>query len=1035
MRFFSNKRFFRVSAAVAALCMLVTLLAVALPGATNAQFPTYDPNQVRAAVLNMGMDSLSKVILTDPGFLGTYVNLSATPPVATTATVPNIVAPPASLTTYATAHGLTVQRAALLILGKALFWDQQVGSDGQACASCHFQAGVDPRSINVLNPGSRNIYASEQTQFNPVASNPTGPAPGLNYQVKTNDFPFFQLTDMTQTNYHNRQITFDTNDIVGSQGTYHATYAGSPAPDYTKPFAQGTYDTAAPWVADPVFKVGGVNVRSVGPRQAAPTVNAVFNFSNFWDGRADNSFNAVNPFGAKDIVSTVLRNAGGVFSADFAVVTNASLASQTTGPPNSTFSDEMAFAGRHMPDLGRKLLRLTGPGTGANATATIDTTPGSLTLGQVVGINITAAGTGYQGGVTVNIVGGGGSGASANITAAQINPTTGAIALGALPASQVAGGAGYVTAPSVVIISNGLASATNPSYGLNRAGTPIIPLGAQMVSPTDSVLGTFVNPSNVNGGRGINLTYTELIQWAFVSAFWDSAGPPDPVTALPTTLVATDGCQLMEENFTMFWGLAIQAYETTLRADQSRYDKFMAGDNAALNQEELRGLLTYIHTESFTQQPDPQFNNLGTGACQLCHSGPELTEVSLANVPLKGVVTTDMTVTTDHNRELAIVPSSSNFNVGFTNISVRPYWEDLALGATNGSTTDPLSNFRGFLAGLLYGVAPVAPAAPNPSRGTNIDGSFKIPSIRNIDLTAPYYHNGSMLTLMQTAQFYARHGNYVDLNEGNTDVGQDMVFTSDADNQALVAFMLTLTDERVRWEQAPFDHPQLFVPNGADVNHPHPVLGAGYASDNYITLPAVGLAGRQALGLPALSNYLDVNNYPGQVLSIHVTSGGSGYSSANPPSVAISAPPAGGKQATAAAVVTGTAVTGIIITNPGAYYTTNPTVTISGNAAAVASISPGQVYSIQLTNGGTGYSTANPPVTISAPPAGGIQATAVATAITTGGANVQRVFVITITNPGAGYTSAPTVTISAPSGGGTTATAQASISSMTHFDP
>src|SRR5262245_64764241 len=34
-------------------------------------------------------------------------------------------------------------------LGKALFWDMQVGSDGvQACASCHFRAGADPRSKN-----------------------------------------------------------------------------------------------------------------------------------------------------------------------------------------------------------------------------------------------------------------------------------------------------------------------------------------------------------------------------------------------------------------------------------------------------------------------------------------------------------------------------------------------------------------------------------------------------------------------------------------------------------------------------------------------------------------------------------------------------------------------------------------------------------------------------------------------------------------------------------------------------------------------
>jgi cytochrome c peroxidase len=37
-------------------------------------------------------------------------------------------------------------RTSLVALGKALFWDVQVGSDGRtACASCHFHAGADHR--------------------------------------------------------------------------------------------------------------------------------------------------------------------------------------------------------------------------------------------------------------------------------------------------------------------------------------------------------------------------------------------------------------------------------------------------------------------------------------------------------------------------------------------------------------------------------------------------------------------------------------------------------------------------------------------------------------------------------------------------------------------------------------------------------------------------------------------------------------------------------------------------------------------------
>ena len=53
-------------------------------------------------------------------------------------------------------------RSALIALGKALFWDMQVGSDGRtACATCHFHAGADHRSQNQIadpnNPFPANL--------------------------------------------------------------------------------------------------------------------------------------------------------------------------------------------------------------------------------------------------------------------------------------------------------------------------------------------------------------------------------------------------------------------------------------------------------------------------------------------------------------------------------------------------------------------------------------------------------------------------------------------------------------------------------------------------------------------------------------------------------------------------------------------------------------------------------------------------------------------------------------------------------------
>lgn len=56
-------------------------------------------------------------------------------------------------------------RTSLVALGKALFWDVQVGSDGRtACATCHFHAGADHRRQNQLTspPGLTTDFPRNQ---------------------------------------------------------------------------------------------------------------------------------------------------------------------------------------------------------------------------------------------------------------------------------------------------------------------------------------------------------------------------------------------------------------------------------------------------------------------------------------------------------------------------------------------------------------------------------------------------------------------------------------------------------------------------------------------------------------------------------------------------------------------------------------------------------------------------------------------------------------------------------------------------------
>lgn len=75
----------------------------------------------------------------------------------------------------------------------------------------------------------------------------------------------------------------------------------------------------------------------------------------------------------------------------------------------------------------------------------------------------------------------------------------------------------------------------------------------------------------------------------------------------------------------------------------------------------------------------------------------------------------------------------------------------------------------------------------------------------------------------------------------------------------------------------------------------------------------------------------------GRLKTIHVDSGGSGYSETSPPSVIIGGP---GTGASATATVIGGALAYITVTNPGTGYTTNPTVTLStafGSGASVQS--------------------------------------------------------------------------------------------------
>ncbi|MFC5269109.1 cytochrome-c peroxidase [Adhaeribacter terreus] len=78
------------------------------------------------------------------------------------------------------------------------------------------------------------------------------------------------------------------------------------------------------------------------------------------------------------------------------------------------------------------------------------------------------------------------------------------------------------------------------------------------------------------------------------------------------------------------------------------------------------------------------------------------------------------------------------------------------------------------------------------------NGKFKVPTLRNVALTAPYFHNGIIKTLEESVQFYNQRNSgkfgkpEITQNVNNEELG-DLKLT-DQEVKAIVAFMHTLTD-------------------------------------------------------------------------------------------------------------------------------------------------------------------------------------------------------------------------------------------------
>ncbi len=209
------------------------------------------------------------------------------------------------------------------------------------------------------------------------------------------------------------------------------------------------------------------------------------------------------------------------------------------------------------------------------------------------------------------------------------------------------------------------------------------------------------------------------------------------------------------DRFALIWGESLSAYQATLIPDETPFDRFLEGDKGALTPLQQAGL------EFFQTR----------GNCVQCHSGAALSDASTDFAQKNGLVNRD------------------GGDQGFHNIGVRPTEEDLGRAALGEN-------------GLSFSVT-----------GSAKDrGAFKTPGLRNVGLTAPYFHNGGKATLVDVVGFYIQGGDFKNPELGR---GIEPLNASTSEHDGLVELLSTgMTDCRVAMHRAPFDHPSLVVPFG-----------------------------------------------------------------------------------------------------------------------------------------------------------------------------------------------------------------------------
>lgn len=188
-------------------------------------------------------------------------------------------------------------------------------------------------------------------------------------------------------------------------------------------------------------------------------------------------------------------------------------------------------------------------------------------------------------------------------------------------------------------------------------------------------------------------------------------------------------------------GKAIEAYERLLISRNAPFDRYVAGEAEAITLEAKRGLKTFI----------------GKGVCILCHDTPTFTDNDFHNLGIPQ----------------GALPEDTGRYAGISLLLADPF-NGGGIYSDNTAVPTRILNFL----------------EPIPQH----QGEFKTPTLRNVALTAPYFHTGEFPTLESVIEFNnvgGTGGNFAGRREGTL----EPLHLNQQEKEDLVEFLETLTGE------------------------------------------------------------------------------------------------------------------------------------------------------------------------------------------------------------------------------------------------